>query len=52
MHNFACCSSRVRKLVSDTKKRLRLRVSENRVLKTIFGTKKEEVEELWGRFYK
>jgi hypothetical protein len=42
-YNFACGSVWVRNLVSDIKKEHRLEVFENRVLRRIFGPKKDEV---------
>jgi hypothetical protein len=42
-YNFACSSLWVRNLVSETEEH-RLRVFENRVLRSIFGPKRDEVK--------
>jgi hypothetical protein len=38
-------------LVSDNKREHRLRVSENRLLRRIFGQKRDEVTGSWGKLH-
>jgi hypothetical protein len=50
-HNFACCFVWVWNFVSYIREEQRLRVFENRVLRRIFGPKREEVTEEWRRLH-
>ena len=49
--NIARCSLRVWNLVADTEGERRLRVFENRVLRTVFGPKRNEVTREWRKLY-
>jgi hypothetical protein len=50
-HNFTSCFVWVWNFVSHTKEEHRLKVSENRVLRRIFGPQWEEVEGGWRRLH-
>jgi hypothetical protein len=50
-YNFACGSVWVQNLVTDVKEEHRLRVFENRVLRRVFGPKRDEVTGEWRKLH-
>jgi hypothetical protein len=50
-YNFACGSVWVRNLVSELKEEHRVSVIENRVLRRIFGPKRDEMMEEWKKLH-